>query len=436
MPPDLDMIERIVVILMENRSFDHQLGYLSLDPVQLRVNGLRSDPAWVREHANPFLDEQCEPFRLKNPAASIDIDPPHDYRHIATQLKEENGAFTMKGFVESCSAFDPDRLGRLVMGYYTGADLPVSHAFATQYAVCDRWFCSLPASTQPNRLMAMSGFSRIADNVTPLPPQELVYDWLDRRKIPFRVYHAGLPFFTLMLDRIPTIATSPTFRDLDDLRDDFLNEDDDEFPPIIFVEPVYSDAPLFDQPSDDHAPTPVAGGQKFLAEVYSALTANPDRWAHTVVVVTYDEHGGFFDHVPPPRIVTPPPPKAYYRTPFQSLGARVPAYVVSPFVSPGHVYSQTLDHTSILKFIGKKFGDQGYSPEVDARGVGNVYDVLDLEEAREDIPGIPVPGTTILAPRAGVATPQQQAFEDAWEKMKSDHPEEALRKFPKLMQPR
>jgi len=433
MPPKLSDIERIVVVLMENRSFDHQLGYLSLDPAILRVDGLRSDRLWKAAQANPYQGQPCGSFPLLDPSRSIVIDPLHDFRHIATQLQEVNGKFTMKGFVESCSSFDPRGHGRLVMGYYTGADLPTTNAFATQYGVCDRWFSSLPASTQPNRLMAMSGLSRIADNTTPLPNQELVYDWLDRKGVPFRVYHSGIPFFTLMLSRISMIATSPKFRSFDDLAADFLNEDDDEFPPIIFVEPVYSDAPLLSHPTDDHAPTPVSGGQHFLAQVYNALIGNPDRWGHTVLIVTYDEHGGFFDHVPPPRIPTTPPPDAFYETPFQSLGVRVPGYVLSPFVSPGRIYSEILDHTSILKFIGKKFGDATYSEVVDDRTVGNVFDVLDLDEAREDIPAIPVPPLAPAPVVAQAVNPQQQAFEQAWQQMKKDHPDDSLRKFPDLM---
>jgi len=105
------------------------------------------------------------------------------------------------------------------------------------------------------------------------------------------------------------------------------------------------------------------------------------------MIVTYDEHGGFFDHVSPPGVITPAPDDAHSNPGFASLGVRVPAIVVSPFVSAGSVCDKQLDHTSILKFIGQKFGDRngkprGYWSQVDERDVCSVYDVLDLEKGR------------------------------------------------------
>jgi phospholipase C len=116
----------------------------------------------------------------------------------------------------------------------------------------------------------------------------------------------------------------------------------------------------------------------------------PDVWKSTVMIVTYDEHGGFFDHVSPPAMKTEPPAGAKYSKGFDTLGVRVPALVLSPFVKPKTVFNKVLDHTSVLKFIAQKFGGgRPYSDVVDNRDVGSVLDVLNLDAPRTDIPVIP-----------------------------------------------
>lgn len=192
----------------------------------------------------------------------------------------------------------------------------------------------------------------------------------------------------MMPNQILRILTSGRFRPLATLWDDVSNESPDEFPEVIFVEPWYTDGPHHNLSRDDHAPSSVVGGQQFVNEVYRSIRVNPN-WAGTVMVLTYDQHGGFFDHVSPPRVVTNPPDNTHSNPGFSYLGVRVPALVISPFVSSGKVYNKRLDHTSILKFIGEKFGKRngkvkGYSPLVDARDVYSLYDVLDLDTARAE----------------------------------------------------
>jgi phospholipase C len=115
-------------------------------------------------------------------------------------------------------------------------------------------------------------------------------------------------------------------------------------------------------------------------QVYRALKRSTDLWRSSVMIVTYDEHGGFFDHVSPPLV----PQGAQYPA-FESLGVRVPAFVISPFVKPMTVHKERLDHTSILRFLGERFGGRsGYSELVNARPVGNISDVLNCPEGRED----------------------------------------------------
>jgi len=266
----------------------------------------------------------------------------------------------------------------------------VTEFLARNFAVCDHWHAALPAGTQPNRLMAMAGYSRIDGNRVPMPSQKLVYDWLTERGIRWRVYHAGIPFFTMMLDRLDDMLDPERFRPFGQLYDDIQDEPPGEFPQVVFLEPVYSDAPHIGPSNDDHSPGGIRGGQEFLLDVYRSLTRVEDVWKRSVLIVTYDEHGGFFDHVSPPAVPTAPPADAFYTQPFASLGVRVPAIVVSPFVKPGSAFHGLMDHTSILKFIADVFSPgQGYSPEVDARPVESVTRVLDNPSGDRDAPIIP-----------------------------------------------
>ncbi len=401
MIPDLSGIDTLVVVILENRSFDHLLGYLSLPPSnRTNVEGLKPDLDWQTSVANPYGGRLYAPFHYTDLA--LPQDPPHERQPIAIQLgPNTTGVFPLKGFVDNYATvqkvIDPDH-PPAVMGYYTPVEVPITDFFASSYSICDHWFAPLPASTQPNRLMAMAGVSKIEGNKSFLefPTQDLVYDWLKAHGVRWRVYHDGIPFFMLMKRWIPQILTSgidqdSPFRPLSQLVVDVQNEDPATFPQVIFIEPKYTDAPPAGHGRDDHPPTSIAGGQAFLWETYLALTSSPARWAKTAMVVTYDEHGGFFDHVQPLPVVTNPPAGAAY-TPFISTGVRVPSMIVSPLVPPGGVFSNPFDHTSILKFIGDKFNGGSYSPEVDNRaGVGSLSEVFAQPMARVDIPLPPPP---------------------------------------------
>jgi phospholipase C len=399
--PSLDQITTVVVVMMENRSFDHLLGYLALKPGWQMVEGVKpNDPAWVESTTNIYGGVRYAPFEQKNVTGKMAADPPHEWKDIARQMGhlDASGKFPMNGFVENyANAKAKPRITSKppVMGYFTGQRIPVTDRLAANFAVCDHWFSSLPAGTQANRLMAMAGYSLIAHNTFPLPSHELVYDWLDARKIRWRVYHEGLPFFAMMPDQIGRILTSGQFRPLAKLWEDANNESPDEFPEVIFVEPWYTDGPHHDVSRDDHAPSSIVGGQQFLNEVYRSIRVNPN-WASSVMVVTYDEHGGFFDHVSPPPVVTEAPDDTHNNPGFGYLGLRVPAIVVSPLVVPGTVCDKRLDHTSVLRFIGQKFGERighanGYSPLVDERDVHSVFDVLNLDTPRTNpVPAFPL----------------------------------------------
>jgi phospholipase C len=421
---ELSLIKTIVIVMMENRSFDHLLGYLSLPPFNRpNVEGLQN----MAEIVSEYNGHNYRPFLLTDPYTLIEADPPHEREDMAIQIGEnENGTYRMDGFVKNYAnalgapPITPDSKPP-VMGYYGHVQVPVTHFFAENFAICDHWFCSLPAGTQPNRLMAMSGYSRIDKNNLFLPPQHLVYDWLTENNVRWRVYHEGMPFFSLMFSWVHDIAMGEHFRPFKKLYNDVEDESPETFPQVLFIEPSYTDAPHIGVSQDDHAPSAVKGGQQFLLEAYRCMSRIADVWRGIVMIVTYDEHGGFFDHVSPPTIPTNPPPDALYRTGFESLGVRVPSFVISPFVTPGHVCNDRMDHTSILKFLGQKFSVNGsYSDIVDNRPVVSVLDVLNEPSPRPrvSIPSLEPylkkePKAAGFTPGIAPATPIQQGFHHA-----------------------
>jgi phospholipase C len=384
MPKDLSRVQNIAITMLENRSFDHILGYLGLPdsghPLAARIEGV--------QHAQTYYAHDAyQPRPISSP--SLTPDPPHERENIDQQINSIIGP--MHGFARSYADSSTEANPARVMEYVTNRYLPVTDFLARNFAVCDNWFACLPASTLPNRLMAASGYALVdhtpdtlfqdARNLFNDDPDDLVYDWLSARDVGWRVYYSG-SFFFMQMPRLlrlyqGDVQVQQLFRPIDRLIDDFRNGD---LPQVTFIEPLYEDDYRRGsaQASDDHPPASLYGGQRHLKIFYDALCATTgNEWNNLVAFVTYDEHGSFFDHVRPPTIVTPPPPHAQYTDGFKTLGVRVPAIVVSPFVQPASLCEQLLDHTSILKFLGEKFNNGHYTDLVDNRPVRSASVVLD-----------------------------------------------------------
>ena len=398
----LQDIDTIVILMMENRSFDQMLGYLSLPdtPSPMPVNGLRDDASWRAARANVH-DGKVFPLKRLPWQTNVEVDPPHDSTVIHHQINTppaDASLRVMGGFVTSYSSLhDPKADLSLAMGYYDHTTVTVLDFLARQFVVCDRWFSSLPTGTQPNRLMAMAGESTIKDNRTfAFPDQPLVYDWLSARDVDWCVYQSGgfLPFFALNKRMLPGIIVSLTRSQLAGDRVPFRRfsrfaaewKSPKPMPQVIFIEPEYGDGPS-SRPNDDHPTAYLARGQALMSDVYKVLISNPARWARTMLIITYDEHGGFFDHEPPLPI-----PTTVGGWLFPTTGVRVPAVVVCPQAPAGRVFSDPLDHTSILQLLADRFdpGD-GYSPAVTARQtrLGRLADILDPAPAAARAPKVP-----------------------------------------------
>jgi phospholipase C len=429
----LEQIEHIFILMMENRSFDHMLGYL--DASNPAVVGITD--AQRAGYANLFNAAPYAPAPRTDPA--VPVDPLHEREDIRRQMRWNPGDKMMTGFVAdyaTVSPADPYPAGQ----YYAAAQVPMMDFLAREFCVCDHWFACLPASTQPNRLMAMSGYA-LRDHTTNqlFDDQDVAYDWLDAQGVSWRVYSEGFPFFALMPKiqrRIVADVWDNLFRGLVALDSDCRSAD--TLPKVIFIEPQYTDGAEPDKADDDHPLTPITRGQDLLRRVYAAVTGNPQLWSKSILIVTYDEHGGFFDHVEPLPLVTPHNHGESYLQ-FTTTGVRVPAIVVSPFVARGSCFSQPLDHTSILKMLADKYTPATpYSDDVAARmPIHSAQESLTLTIPRPGAaPSLPPPPPPLLAAaappilRRGMPSPNSIAFLNAIEELRRLDPQAAAHKYP------
>jgi phospholipase C len=228
-------IRNVIIVIMENRSFDHMLGYLSQQASGYAnwhaIEGVRQALAAGYVNRNP----EGKPVAPE----SLDLfwnaafDPPHERDPVGTQLgaPSAQGVFPMDGFVRSYYEANRNTVEPGVVGYYGPREVATFDFFAKNFLVCDHWFAPLPTSTQPNRLMSLSGYA-LRDYTSSVPDvadQNLVYDWLGG-KAPFAVYSEGHPFVCIIPARIPRVLSSGSFHNFDEL-------DPASLPPVTFIEP-------------------------------------------------------------------------------------------------------------------------------------------------------------------------------------------------------
>src|SRR5262249_10124242 len=263
-----------------------------------------------------------------------------------------------------------------------------------------------------------------------------MFDWMtNNTEATWRVYSDGFSFCSLMLNRLPaTLTDKGHYRRFHDFANDFQN--DPNFPQVVLIEPQFADDPFASVPHDNPPPFPIGPGEGFLLQIYQALCGTPAarrRWNETMLVVYYDEHGGFFDHVPPINVQTicgRDPGEPQWQT-FLTTGPRVPAIVASPLVESGSVFKGNLDHTSVLRFLADKFTPGvPYDDRTRERHKSGVLkslgDVITRTTAREtpDPPRLG-PFQRIAFPSGRPAlTPGQQAFLGARQKAHADHGDE------------
>jgi phospholipase C len=398
----LEGVQHIVVLMMENRSFDQMLGFLSKHGRVPGVEGLKGGEVNYDEHGNPYESfewgEEETSFHPPQDRSGKILDPCHGPTCVKEQLETFKGK-TPGGFVKNFMRRKDSRGNRieipaqyrgLPMGYYSEKHLPVYDLLARKYAVCDAWHSSIPGDTWPNRLYAMAG-----EDGPKVSQKRGFLHWLavaaKRKLIPGLGAISNAPVydvaaFTRQLrdeqwrwyshDPATLRGADSTYRDFHRLnRDNFAYFDrkrmsvvtkaleggvvelhdsflDDaakgQLRDVSWIDPNFIDLKVLDPNSnDDHPPSDVRAGQALVLETYQALVRSP-TWKDTVLVIVYDEHGGFYDHVQPPPVPSGDPGK------YLTLGVRVPALVVGPRVQGG-VCKHVFEHTTLINTILRRF---------------------------------------------------------------------------------
>jgi phospholipase C len=438
----LQNIKTVILLMFENRSFDNMLGHLSFEGLQPDADGIKL-PLDQDPFANLYQGGMYYPFHRPQDD-QLQFDLPHEYNYVATQLAPgPAGQSTMSGFVEAYSdqSKTNPNLQADPMAFYGSEQVPVTSFLAQKFATCDRWFCPLPSSTQPNRTVAFCGQSAIFETkLQIIPDTGNIFSWLDHNKVRWGVYHDGFPFFALYPGLWGQVL-GDKFHNYEKLGTDLKNGTQ---PQVIIVEPSYQDGPHIgpDHPNDNHPPLAVGWGEDFLRRTYQAVTLNPAVWKETLMVVYYDEHGGFYDHVPPPSFdnkaagnAVPPAPFA-----FNTLGPRIPNILISPWISPGTVSHELHDHTSVLQLLAEIFTPGvPYSDAVANRakqGIKSLSTVLaDTSSSTPPPPPLgPIFAKSLLGDN--IATPPDsnmgRAFEAAALDMIKQEPDKVDAKFPLL----
>ena len=408
-------IEHVVILIQENRSFDHYFGtYKGPRGFSESSNAYKqSYPGNTAAAPSGLL----YPFHLDtskwNAACTHDI----DHGWIAQHESWNNGA--NDGFVTSHILINAND-AVLTMGYYTRTDLPYYYAVADAFTLCDNYYCSVIGPTDPNRLYTMAasvdpdgknGGPLIQTLVTNRSSMygKLTYttmpEQLQSRGISWKIYSAPgssigngilsdnvLPYFKNFQDPTTTLynnAFGPQFPT------DFVADSaSGNLPHVSWIIPSVVES--------DHPPSPSLLGELTLASIINALTANPAQWARTVLFVTYDENGGFFDHVAPPTAPPGTPGEYITATPVPDasvlgsihgpigLGFRVPMLIISPFARGGFISSDTFDHTSVLRFLETRFGAE--VPNLSAwrrTTVGDMTSAFNFSKPDTSVPVLP-----------------------------------------------
>lgn len=360
-------IKTVVILVMENRSFDHMLGWMKqINPEINGVDGTEWNQLSTTNATSPRIF-------FKNEAQYVDPDPGHSFQASREQIFGSDNTSAdpppMNGFAQQAFGMDPSmNMSYNVMNGFHPDSVAVYKTLASEFAVFDRWFASVPSSTQPNRLFVHSGTSGGATSNDPRLlakgfPQRTIFDNLYDAGISFGIYYQNIPA-TLFYRNLRKLKYLLNFHSY--ALSFKKHAEDGKLPAYSVVEQRYMDTKL-EPATDDHPSHDVYQGQMFVKEVYETLRASP-QWNETLLVITYDEHGGFYDHVPTPVRGVPSPDGIVGPDPFffqfDRLGVRVPTIMVSPWIEKGTVVhgpngspfpTSEYEHSSIPATVKKLF---------------------------------------------------------------------------------
>jgi phospholipase C len=353
-----DPIKHVVVLMLENRSFDHLLG--GITRFNQKAEGVNQKGAANSNRTSDGNTVKQAPGAAWTLANKRDANHEHD----GAMLQLGTVADPMSGFAESFRLRYPDatpaELDQIMAYFDCGAtpdkdSLPVLHALARNFGVCDHWFSSMPGPTWQNRFFAHSatclGHLLMPTQKTPQDThiyyQETIFDRLSDANISWKIFHDGIPQSIVLTRLLTRYLTFRGYGSMDEFAQQAAGNAED-FPEYVFIEPSFFGA----DENDQHPPADVRRGEQLIAQVYNVIRANSKLWESTLLVVTYDEHGGFYDHVPPPDTIAPDGYTTEWT--FDRLGVRVPTILVSPWIDTG-VISTAFDHTSLLRYLCEKW---------------------------------------------------------------------------------
>jgi phospholipase C len=385
----LPEIDHIVVVMQENHSFDNYLGMLG------RGDGLTLDRKGRPINTNPDpTGGYVRAFHETDTSQAGQVTQSWDASH----LQYANGR--NDGFI------GPESSSDWSMAYYTGEEIPFYYSLARTFPVCDRYFCSVLAQTYPNRrfLLAGTAFGLIATDTSSIggiPPNGTIFDRLDAHGISWASYATNVSTL-LVIDDI--VKKNPSrIKTIDEFHADAASG---SLPSVTYVDPNILTA-------TEENPQDLSLGEYFVSTVVDSLLNSP-AWGRTLLVWTYDEHGGYYDHVPPPAAIPPDNiapvlTEATQPGTYDRYGFRVPTVVVSPYAKPHFVSHTVYDHTSVLKTIERKWN----LPAMTYRdaNANDLLDCLDFKQrAFADPPTLATPGnptgiSTAPMPPAGAEPP-------------------------------
>jgi phospholipase C len=399
MSSGLDQIDHLVVLMLENRSFDHLLGFLydeKKTPDGQPFEGLTGEESCPGSDGKPV-----SVFKLTPDTPDVyfypGADPGEGYAatnnqcYGSTTVPPAGAVAPMSGFVTDYAQAIKDNQSKgwyvfdgtaesWIMGCHTPETLPVLSALAKGFAVCDHWYGSAPTQTMPNRAFLCAGTSQgQLDDKTKKFTCPSIFGSLTTAKVPWKIY--GYTSSPLTKEDFPDTVSAPAanYGKFADFQADCASG---SLAAYSFLEPSWSG-----KGNSQHPNYNMALGEQLLLDTYRAVRDSP-AWDKTLLVITYDEHGGCYDHVSPPWGATPPDDSTgEYGFDFTRFGPRVPTVLVSPLIPAGTVFRATegtLDHTSVLATIEKRWGIDPLTRRDAA--APDLAPVLSLTETRTDDP--------------------------------------------------
>jgi phospholipase C len=367
-PPEAAGFEHVVVVMMENRSFDHFLGWLP--GANGQQAGLIFKDSAGASHSTHALAPDYQGCAFLDPGHSYS-DGRVQYHNAAVDGWLLNGS--------DATTANPNQANDIfAIGYYGQNDLAFLGAAGSGYTVCDNYFCGIMAETYPNRFYMHAAQTDRLVNGSATSTLPTIWSRLEEKGLSGRYYFSDLPFLALWGTRYANIS-KPFSQFLADSAAGTL-------PNVAYIDPRFEDEGSGTS-ADDHPHADIRNGEVFLNQIYDAVRNSPN-WSKTVLIINYDEWGGFYDHVPPPLAPIPTASAAAGDTDGR-LGFRVPCVVISPYARRGFIAHGQYDHTSILKMIEWRFG----LPPLSVRDntANNLAEVLNLAAPNVTAPAFNVP---------------------------------------------